>query len=87
MSAYLFLIFLGYHPSDPKKSVNAKCLELQMKSLKVADNLGGGNQSSSDWSISYFVWCEQLVNENAVKSGLWNQNTISQESGKGIFLK
>lgn len=34
--------FLVYHPSDPKNSVNAKCLELQMKSLEVADNNGGG---------------------------------------------
>lgn len=61
--------FLGYLPSDPMNSVNAKYLELQMKSLEVADNLFGekNKRSSSDDCISHFVWCEQLINENAVK--------------------
>lgn len=34
-------VCLSYHPSNPKNGVNAKCLELQVKSLEITDDILG----------------------------------------------
>lgn len=67
--------FLGCHPSDPKNSVHAKCLELQMKSWKDSDNLLGEKKINHPvigacHTLYGETHTEQLISESAVKSGL-----------------